>query len=446
MSEAEGLRGAAAPPVSEAEALRDAERRFDDEVRSNLRRNYFAHLAHGLLGQTGMRLINAPTFVPLYVFSLSGSELAVGVARGLQYLGMFLSPVFGATVIEHRRRVLPVGFFVGGMMRLQILGLALAGLLLAPPGPLAACFLFLGLFGVFLGVQGVVFNVLVAKVIPVQVRGTLMGLRNALSGISAAAVAWLAGAYLIENDVLGNGYATTFLLAFALTSVGLLMLVFIREPESPRVRDAQPLRDRLRDLPALLRNDPDFTRYFLARALAVTGRMAVPFYSLYAEARLDPSGAQWGQLTAVFVLTQSAGNLVWGMAADRVGFRAVFLAALGTWMLSAVALLVAPSFAILLLVFAGLGAGLGGFQMSAQNLVLEFGSRHNLPLRIAVANSASELVAALGAVFGGMLGVMVSHRAVFAVAISFQAIAWLLVLVGVREPRAAAGRERRDRR
>lgn len=421
------------------EALRRAEERFDQEVRQNLRRNYLSHLGHGLLGQTGMRLINAPTFVPLYVFSLSGSELAVGVARGLQYLGMFLSPIVGATVIEHRRRVLPVGFFVGAMMRLQILGLALAGLLLAPPGPLLACFLFLALFGAFLGVQGVVFNFLVAKVIPVPVRGTLMGLRNALSGVTAAGVAWLAGAWLIENEVLGNGYAATFLLAFALTSLGLLMLVFIREPDSPRVRDARPVRDRLRDLPRLLRQDPDFTRYLLARALAVSGRMAVPFYSLYAEATLDPSGAQWGQLTAVFVLTQSTGNLVWGVAADRVGFRAIFLAALGTWMLSAVALLLAPSFAVLLLVFAGLGAGLGGFQMSAQNLVLEFGSRHNLPLRIAVANSASELVAALGAVLGGLLGVLVSHTAVFAVAITSQAVAWLLVWWGVREPRASAG-------
>ena len=187
--------------------------------------------------------------------------------------------------------------------------------------------------------------------------------------------------------------------------------------------------------PRALRSHPDFTRYFMARALAVSGRMAVPFYSIYAESRIDPSATQWGQLTAIFVLTQSVGNLAWGVAADRLGFRAIFLVALSTWILSAFALLGTSSFAGLLLVFAGLGAGLGGFQMSAQNLVLEFGSRHNLPLRIAVANSASELVAALGAVLGGLLGVLVSHVAVFAVAITAQAIALLVVLLGVREPR-----------
>ena len=73
--------------------------------------------------------------------------------------------------------------------------------------------------------------------------------------------------------------------------------------------------------------------------------------------------------------------------------------------------------------------------MSAQSLVLEFGSRHNLPLRIAVANSASELVAAFGAVLGGVLGMLVSYTAVFAVAIACQAIALVVVVFSVREPR-----------
>jgi hypothetical protein len=131
-------------PAAEGAALA-REDAFQTQVRSQLRRNFLAHLAHGLLGQTGMRLVNAPTFIPAYVASLAGSDLAVGIARGLQYLGMFLSPVVGATVIEHRRRVLPVGFTIGVLMRVQILGLALGGLLLPPPWPLLTACLFLGL-------------------------------------------------------------------------------------------------------------------------------------------------------------------------------------------------------------------------------------------------------------------------------------------------------------
>jgi len=147
--------GSAAEQKSAGRVATQAEAReaaFQQEVRENLRRNYLAHLSHGLLGQTGMRLINAPIFIPAYIAALSGSDWIVGLARGLQYLGMFLSPIVGAMLIEHRRRVLPVGLVIGVLMRIQILGLALGGLLLPHPWPLISACVFLGLFGVFLGV------------------------------------------------------------------------------------------------------------------------------------------------------------------------------------------------------------------------------------------------------------------------------------------------------
>ena len=89
------------------------EARFQQEVRDNLRRNYTAYLFHGVLGQTGMRLINAPTFIPAYVHLLSGSDFIVGLARALQYLGMFFTPLVGANLLESRRRSLPVSLVVG---------------------------------------------------------------------------------------------------------------------------------------------------------------------------------------------------------------------------------------------------------------------------------------------------------------------------------------------
>jgi len=414
-----------------------AEAAFQGEVRTHLRRNYLSHLCHGLLGQTGMRLINAPTFIPSYIFALSGSDAIVGLARALQYLGMFASPILGATVIEHRRRVLPVGFLIGALMRVQVLGIALGGLLLPAPWPLVTACGFLTLFGVFLGVQGVVFNFLVSKVIPVERRGVLMGLRNALAGLTATGVAIFAGT-LIEHEALGNGYAATFLLAFGLTSLGLAMLLFVREPESPRVREPTAVAQRLRELPALLRADPEFTRYFLARALATIGRMAVPFYVLFARERVELSGEALGILTAAFVFAQSTGNLLWGLAADRFGFRAIFLASLSVWIVAVLVLMETTGFHLLVVSFAGLGAGLGGFQMSAQNLVLEFGSRRNLPMRIAVANSTSELVAAVGALAGGLLAAAFSYVFVFWLAIAFQLGALAIVLFWVGEPRTRA--------
>jgi len=234
---------------------------------------------------------------------------------------------------------------------------------------------------------------------------------------------------------LGNGYATTFLLAFGLTSFGLCLLVFVREPESPVVREPAKVFDRLRELPELLRSDGAFTRYFLARALATIGRMAVPFYVLYAGRQVDLSGQDLGVLTGAFVVAMSTTNLLWGSIADRRGFRFVFLLALTLWMLAVMLLMATTDFRSFVIVFAALGAGLGGFQFSSQNLVLEFGSRQNLPMRIAVANSASEAVAMLGAVAGGLLASLLSYVVLFWIAIAFQVTALVIVVRYVDEPR-----------
>jgi MFS family permease len=415
-------------------AAREAE--FEELVRRDLRRNYIAHLFHGLFGQTGFRLVTAPTFIPAYISALSGgSALWVGVARAAQSLGQCLSPLYSATVIEHRRFVLPIALRLGSLVRLQVLGMALAGFFLGTGQNLAAMCVFLTLFGFFMGMQGVTFNFLMAKVIPVDFRGRLSGLRNALAGITSASVGFLSGAYFVERNTFGNGYATTFLLAFVLTEFGLLMMWFIREPESPGVRARSGVAARLRDLPGLVRGDANFAVFLAACVLGSLGRIAMPYYVLYAGQRLEIGGARLGTLTAVFLLSSTLLNLAWGTIADRLGFRAVFLGSLGIWIAGTLALFRADSFAAVCGVFIAIGTGSGGFLMGQQNLVLEFGSREDLPLRIGVANSTTEAMGVIAPLAGGVIATWFSFPAVFALAIGFKLAAALLVQLRLQEPR-----------
>ncbi len=427
----------AEPAIAAAEPgpVGSAEDAYQEQVRRDLRRNFTAHLCHGLLGQTGFRLLNAPTFLPAYLFMLTGGELVIGIARSAQAFGMFLSPILGATSIEHRKRVLPVGFLVGGSMRLMVLGIALSGFFLSEEWAVRSICVLLVFFGFFMGMQGVIFSFLMSKVIPVERRGFLLGFRNALGGLTASGVAYLGGVYLVEPNVLGNGFATTFLLAFVLTSFGLMMLLGIREPEPPQVRQASRVGDRLRELPALLRADRGFTLYFLARALATMGRMAVPFYFVYAGRVVGVTGESLAILTPCFLLANSTMNPPWGWVADRTGFRVVFLASIALWVGSVVVLMSSSALLGFAISFVGIGAGLGGFMMSAQNMVLEFGAREDLPLRIAVANSASELVGAIGPLVGTAILFASTHETLFWTAIAFQVAAVLVVIFYVEEPR-----------
>ncbi len=416
---------------------RASERHYDLHVLRNLTRNYSLHLAHGLLGQTGFRLVNAPTFMPAYILLLSGgSDLAVGVVLSIQALGMTMSPLFGANLISHRKRVLPMGMLTGGCMRAMVLCIALSGLLLPAYWALFAIAVFLGLFGLFMGVQGVVFHFLFSKVIPVRRRGQLTGLRNFLSGIIASAVAWVAGEFLIGESPAISGYSHTFLLAFVLTSIGLCFLLFVREPEPPIMRDPASLIRRLREIPHLLHSAPGFGLYVCARAIANAGRMAMPFYILFVGIDLDLSGQTLGLLTFAFMLSSTLSNLFWGTIADRTGFRFVMLAGIGLWILSTLVLLMVTGLWPTMLVFAGIGAGFQGFQSAAMNMTLEFGNRQDLPMRIAVANTAAEFAGILGPVLGGFLASTISYTATFGASVAFLAIGGFFLL-SAPEPRIA---------
>lgn len=427
----------AATEVNAAEA---AERAYQEQVKRDLPRNYAVNLMHGMLGQTGFRLVHAPTFLPAFIYILSGSELAVGVALAAQHIGAASSSLLGATLIEHRKRVIPIGFLIGGLMRLQVLGLALSGLFLSGEAALVAACLFLCLFGFFNGMQAVVFNYMMSKVIPVDLRGRLTGLRNFLAGVTASGVAYLGGQYFIETNALGNGYSATFLTAFILTSIGLGLLAFIREPEPPTLRAQARFVDRLKELPAFLRGDRHFTLFFIARSLGALGTIAVPFYILYTGRAVGLSGSTLGILSLAFLLCQTATNLGWGAMADRTGNRMVFMASITTWILSTLLLFAANDIYALVLVFAGLGAGLGGFQISSQNMVLEFGDRQDLPMRIAVSNMGNSLMMGVGPLLGGVIAAAFSYEAVFIVAVVVMLSALAMVGFFIAEPRHSAGR------
>ena len=82
------------------------EQAYQEQVQRDLPRNFLANLAHGMLGLTGFKLMHAPTFVPAYIFLLSDSKIAVGLALGAQFIGMAMSSIWSATLIEHREQVM----------------------------------------------------------------------------------------------------------------------------------------------------------------------------------------------------------------------------------------------------------------------------------------------------------------------------------------------------
>ncbi|MEX0941820.1 MAG: MFS transporter [Pseudomonadales bacterium] len=405
-------------------------------VKQHLNRNVLVQLVHGMFGQTGFRLFNAPTFLPVYLYAISGSEVFVGLARSLQAFGQVLTPVAGASLIGHRPRMLRISLIAGALMRLQILFVALSGLFLgASDIGIFAIVLFMMLMGFFQGMQGVMLNSLRAKVIPVNRRGFVSGWRNFLAGATTASLSYFAGGYFIDNNLLGDGYASLFLLAFVITSIGLIALAFTKEPASAAVRSRENVKQSFQAVLPLLRGNPAFARFFLVGALGSFGRMAMPFYIIYAGTQMDITGAMLGVLTTIWMLTGTATNLVWGSIADRSGYRIVMIMTLGLWAMAHIQLLLAGGVLGILVFFVMIGTASGGFNQARQNMVLELGTDTDIPLRVAISNMAVNTIGTVGPLLGGVIASFMGHAAIFLLCLIMQLIALVIIIVWIPEPR-----------
>jgi MFS family permease len=427
---------ALAPPTPPADDLAAREAAYEKFIWDNLKRNYLGNYLHGMLGMTGFRLVNAPTFLPAYLHMISGSNTIVGLGLALQQLGGVISPIFAGAQVEHRTKVMPAAMWMGGLGRVAILCMALAGWLLKGPALVWTLLGFILMFGIFMGAQRVVFSLLMSKVIPLSRRGRLQAWRNATGGAIAAVLALVAGNYFIKPNLFGNGYSTTFVFAFILTSLGLSALqILLREPEPPTTRSQARFRDRLRDFPALIAQDRSYAFFLLVQMLATSARIATPFYILYVGRFIGTGGGTLGLLSFAFLGADTASNLVWGYLGDKRGFRLVLLLSIAGWVGATVLLMTVHATPAIFLSFFGLGAAQAGYMMAAQTMILEFGSRDDLPMRIAVSATAESITATLGPLVGGWMADLFGYGVVFGASLGFLAAGLMILLLAVREPR-----------
>ena len=403
-------------------------------------RNVAAELAHGLFGQAGQRLVMAPTFLPALLFAASGSELLVGLARAGQGLGAMLTPAIAAATVGHRRHVKRIALAATFAGRLPLLAMALAAALLPPLHAAWFCVLALTAMGFANGFAQIALGQLRVRIVPAHRQGTVLGLRNTLGGLLAAALAALLGATLFGTGALEDpqGLATAFSgvfgLAFLLGLTGLLALTFVAEPAAEETRPRRDTRQTIADARALLRRDAEFARFFTAYALANVARMGLPFYILYAAAELEAegglSGALLGTCTTLWLLAGTSTRLLWGRIGDRIGHDQVLAAGVAVWAGAQLLLLASATPLALLCFFVLAGLGTGGFHTGANAFVLTRGPAAETAMRLAAVTTVTQAIAAVAPLLGGALGAAFGFALVFGLSIAAQIAALGLLLAG----------------
>jgi hypothetical protein len=428
-----------AQPATETLAPRA---RFEAEVTRNLRWNFGTNMVYGLFGTTGWRLIFTPTFVPAYAFAITQSEFLVGLLMFLSGALRLLAPFPATALVEHRPRAKPLSLLFGSAMRLQILFIALSAMFLHESHPgwnVIVFFAAMPLCHALGSMQGVAYGMVMSKLIPavgpgIWNRNIFVGMRNAIGGFTAIALILAVRRY-------GSGipfpldFAYLLLFAVCLTSVGLLFFGFSREPDSPDVAERESVWRKVAQIPTTLREHPNFARFVLARSLASIAFLALPFYILHArEVLADVPGVEIN-MTLYWMAASSLMDPLWGVIAQRRGFRSVFLIAMLLWIAASGVFAVAETQLAIALAFSAIAVAVGGFHISSNNMVFEFAESDLRPRMIATSSTIGDIAATGSALLGGYLAEVAPLPLLFLLAAVFLAGGGAVMLRGVVEPR-----------
>jgi MFS family permease len=411
----------------------------DRRAEANVRWNFGVNLIDGTFYSLGLNLVSQATIMPLLVSELTTSSVAIGLIPATYKLSYLLPQLLTANYSERLRYLKPFVLLLGSVgERLPYLLIGLFVWWLGEPAPAVALAAFFLLWATTAASNGIVtpaWYSMIAKVIPVRLRGLWSGLAHSLGALLGIVGAMLAARILQSRPFPGN-YGLCFLLAFVSVSISWGGLALTREPASETRKPHVSQAHYLRQLPALLRRDDNYVRFLIGRSIANVGTMAGAFLMVYGEEQIPGTVDQVGMLTAILVGGQAVMNLLWGLVGDRLGHKMVLCGAAVSMALAAGVASASPSLIGLGIAFVLLGVSSSADTVSGMNIILEFCAPEDRPTYIGLTNSLLA-PAMLAPLVGGWLVTWIGYRGMFTVATIFSLLGSALLALWVREPRIA---------
>ena len=418
--------------------------RSDGELAAEVERNYHWNFAVNLLDGAsfwfGMSFVSARTIIPLFISKLTVDTLPIGLAAVIAQGGWFLPQLLTANGIEQLARKKPVVINLGFFLERLPLWVFVIAALIANRTPGSALSLFLvshAWFCLGAGMVATAWQDLIARCFPVDRRGRFMG-TTMFIGTGIGALGAVLSAWLLEAFPFPTNFVYLFTIAAAGITLSWIFLALTREPVQPVNTLQQSNRQFWAKLPDILRRDHNFRRFLLARSLVALGGMGAGFITISAVQRWQVPDSTVGAYTAVLLLGQTMGNLIFGWLADRFGHKlSLELGALTSFLAFALAWL-APSPGWYYVVFGLSGITIGAMIVSGILVIMEFCEPQRRPTYAGLVNTSVGLVSMVAPLIGAWLA-QINYNWLFALSAGVYLCALVAMRWWVQEPRWATG-------
>lgn len=390
----------------------------------------------GVTFQGGSSAVDSATIIAGFVYTLTGSSVAVGVASAALRFGWVFPQIFVGYVAQRSERRMPF-YMVGAFGRaacLAVLAVAILTLGGLSNSVLIAVFFVLWVgYSCVSGVVAVPYNDIVGRSIPSERRSRLLAWRFFGGGVLGIAVAAAAHRLLAEL-AFPYGHAALFGLGAALMVVSSGFFVSAGEPGGAKITENPPrFMEFLRQGMAVYREDRRFRLFLYSQWLGGAALMVLPFYVVLSQT----SGLAAADV-ALLLAAQTAGALVsnalWGHWGDKYGKQnllegvAILRMVPPAAILALAAITVPPDLTLWVFcaVFVVLGALVNGTTIAMLGYLMEISPNDRRP---AYSGYFNVLVspASLLPIAGGLIVSLVSVYSVFAIAALAAALQFLAV-------------------
>lgn len=379
------------------------------------------------------------TILPLFFSTLTNSTMLIGMVAAVHSIGWFFPQLLTAKRVGRLSRYRPM--VLGMTLHERLPYFLLAGVAFLAAGVVSREIALLLAFGVVIwqalgaGLTATAWQSMIAKVIPDNMRGTFYGIQSSAANLTGIGGAVLAGV-LVQTLPAPWNFTLPFVLCGIFMMVSFVFLARTREPAiEPPKEMTLSWREFIDRLIAILRENPNYRWFIVARMVTQVATIGSAFYTVYAVRQFNVEAGTLGLMTGVMSLALTLATPLFGWLGDRYSHRlayAVGMVLIGT---SAVIALVAPSAGWFYVVFALVGASNGALWTTPMALTVEFCSESERPYYIGLTSTLIGPVSLFVPLLGGWLADSAGFGSTFALAVVGAAVTAVMLVFVVREPR-----------
>jgi MFS family permease len=405
--------------------------------RNPLVHNYIVNLLDAAFFGIGIGFASWGTIFPLFISKFTNAQILIGLIPAIHAVGWTGPQLFLAGIVARQKRYKPFVMWMTMNERIPILimaGVAWYATKLGVAPVLALTFTMLAWQGLGGGFTANPWQSMIAKIFPPNQRGTFLGLQAAVANITMAIGALYAG-ILLEALPFPANYAV----CFAIAAMGLFLswgiLGMTIEQSHDTINNETPLEAKalFRHISKIWNRDGNFRLFMVIRNLSQFGAMGFAFFIVYINQQFKIGEAAVGELTAVLFISQVLGNLTLGWLGDRIGNRIILIAGAIFGALATLLAILAPDHTWFFMVMPLMGIANVTAWTIMMSMTLHFGSEHERPVYIGMANTLVAPSTIAAPVIGGLLADFAGFEVTFWTGFAF----WLVTigyLVTLKDP------------